>query len=87
MEVKTPNASPEAPELDPSSENEKGGVGVEALQRGDSNDGDEALKAFIGHEGEVIVMTAEMEKKLLWKIDRNIMPVGLHVFFSVLQSG
>ena len=41
----------------------------------DLNDGDEALKAFAGHEGEVIVMTPEAEKKLLRKIDLNLMPV------------
>lgn len=38
-----------------------------------SNDGDEALKAFEGQE--VIVMTEEMERKLLRKIDWNLMPV------------
>jgi ACS family allantoate permease-like MFS transporter len=41
----------------------------------DPNDGDEALKAFKGHEGETIVMTPEMERKLLRKIDWNLMPV------------
>lgn len=41
----------------------------------DPNDGDEALKAFVGHEGETIVMTPEMEKNLLRKIDLNLMPV------------
>jgi ACS family allantoate permease-like MFS transporter len=40
----------------------------------DPNDGDDALKAFAGHEGETIVMTPEMEKKLLRKIDLNLMP-------------
>lgn len=45
------------------------------LKHADQNDGDEALKAFMGHEGEVIVMTPEMEKKLLRKIDWNLMPV------------
>lgn len=39
----------------------------------DPNDGDEALKAFQGQE--VIVMTPEQEKKLLRKIDMNLMPV------------
>jgi ACS family allantoate permease-like MFS transporter len=39
------------------------------------NDGDQALKAFIGHEGETIVLTPETERKLLRKIDLNIMPV------------
>jgi ACS family allantoate permease-like MFS transporter len=41
----------------------------------DFNDGDVALKAFAGHEGEVIVMTPEQEKALLRKIDWNLMPV------------
>jgi hypothetical protein len=45
------------------------------LKHADPNDGDEALNAFVGHEGEAVVITPEMEKKLLWKIDRNIMPV------------
>lgn len=41
----------------------------------DLNDGDVALKAFEGHEGEIIVMTPEAEKALLRKIDWNLMPV------------
>jgi len=41
----------------------------------DPNDGDEALKAFAGHEGEPIVMTPEAEKRLLRKIDLNLMPM------------
>ena len=45
------------------------------LRHADRNDADAALMAFKGHEGETIVMTAEMEKKLLRKIDWNIMPV------------
>ena len=43
----------------------------------DPNDGDEALKAFAGHEGEIIVLTPEAEKALLRKIDLNLMPVPL----------
>jgi ACS family allantoate permease-like MFS transporter len=42
----------------------------------DPNDGDEALKAFAGHEGDITVMTPEREKQLLRKIDLNLMPVG-----------
>jgi ACS family allantoate permease-like MFS transporter len=45
------------------------------LKHADPNDADEAMKAFIGHEGETIVMTPEMERKLLRKIDFNLMPV------------
>ena len=43
----------------------------------DPNDGDEALKAFAGHEGETIVLAPEAERKLLRKIDLNLMPVHL----------
>jgi len=42
----------------------------------DPQDGDEALKAFMGHEGEIIVLTPEAERKLLRKIDFNLMPVS-----------
>ncbi|KAM3074430.1 Allantoate permease, variant 2 [Clarireedia jacksonii] len=45
------------------------------FKHADPNDGDEALKAFAGHDGEMIVMTPEMEKKLLRKIDWNLMPM------------
>lgn len=44
----------------------------------DLNDGDVALKAFVGHEGETIVMTPEAEKALLRKIDWNLMPVCIY---------
>ena len=39
-------------------------------------DADEALKAFIGHEGEHIVLNEETNRKLVRKIDLNILPVG-----------
>jgi ACS family allantoate permease-like MFS transporter len=45
------------------------------LKHADLNDADEAMKAFEGIEADSIVMTPEIERKLLWKIDRNIMPV------------
>lgn len=45
------------------------------LKHADRNDGDAALLAFRGHEGEIIVLTPEIEKKLLRKIDWNLMPV------------
>ena len=47
----------------------------------DPNDGDEALKAFEGQEA--IVMTEEMERSLLRKIDWNLMPV---IFKSIINS-
>ncbi len=48
---------------------------LEMLKHANVNDADEAMKAFIGHEGEVIVMTPEIERRLLRKIDLNLMPV------------
>ncbi|KAH6664501.1 MFS allantoate transporter-like protein [Halenospora varia] len=44
------------------------------------NDGDKALQAFEGHEGEEIILTPEIEKKLLRKIDLNIMPMLCTVY-------
>ena len=52
----------------------------------DPNDGDEALKAFVGHDGEPIVMTPEIEKKLLRKIDLNLMPVRFLLQFRYLAD-
>ena len=47
------------------------------LQHANPNDADEAMKAFVGQEGEMVVMTPEMERRLLRKIDWNLMPVGI----------
>jgi hypothetical protein len=47
------------------------------FKHADKHDADEAMKAFAGHEGEVIVITPEMEKNLLRKIDWHLMPVAL----------
>lgn len=44
------------------------------LKHANHNDADEAMKAFV--DGEMIVMTPEMERKLLRKIDLNLMPVS-----------
>lgn len=40
-----------------------------------ANDADEAMKAFEGHDGEVLVMDEATNKRLLRKIDMNILPV------------
>ena len=42
-----------------------------------ANDADEAMKAFDGHEGEETVLDEVTSKRLLRKIDLNIMPVGI----------
>ena len=39
-------------------------------------DADEAMKAFVGQEGEQLVLDEETNKRLLRKIDLNIMPVA-----------
>ena len=40
-----------------------------------SKDADEAMKAFEGHEGEALAVDEATYKRLLRKIDRNILPV------------
>lgn len=40
-------------------------------------DADEAMKAFEGHDGELLVLDEATNKRLLRKIDRNILPVGV----------
>jgi MFS transporter, ACS family, allantoate permease len=53
-----------------------GDVGdIVILKHANPNDADEAMKAFVGQEGEMVVMTPEMERALLRKIDWNLMPV------------
>ncbi len=42
-----------------------------------ANDADEAMKAFVGREGEMLVLDEATNKRLLRKIDLNILPVGL----------
>ena len=41
------------------------------------NDADEAMKAFEGYEGEVLVLDESMRRKLLRKIDWHLMPVSV----------
>ncbi len=74
------NVSPEDPEkmadLSQNTTYCRGETKEMRYKHADPNDGDEALKAFAGHEGETIVLTPEAERKLLRKIDLNLMPVG-----------
>jgi len=46
-----------------------------------ANDADEAMKAFEGHEGEVLVLDEATNKRLLRIIDWNILPA------SVIMAG
>lgn len=41
-----------------------------------AHDADEAMKAFAGHEGEVIQLDEATNRRLLRKIDANLMPVS-----------
>lgn len=71
-------------DLHPKTTIEVGDAPSIVLKHADRNDADAALMAFKGHEGETIVMTVEMERKLLRKIDWNIMPVfsnDMSIFF------
>lgn len=43
-----------------------------------SHDADEAMKAFEGHQGEVIHIDEATNKRLLRLIDWNLIPVSLH---------
>lgn len=42
-----------------------------------ANDADEAMKAFEGHDGELLVLDEATNKRLLRKIDLNILPVSV----------
>lgn len=78
MEEKTGDVPPDAEKgIDLSPKGTLGEGDVVVLKHVDLNDADEAMKAFEGIEADSIVMTPEMERKLLWKIDRNIMAVSL----------
>lgn len=44
-----------------------------------AGDADEALKAFASHQGEVIELDEATNKRLLRKIDWNLMPVRIHI--------
>jgi MFS transporter, ACS family, allantoate permease len=60
----------------PSEDN--GDVGKVQLKHADRNDADEALKIFA--DGEVIVLTPADEKRLLRKIDLNLIPLMCVVY-------
>lgn len=47
-----------------------------------ANDADEAMKAFAGHEGEVLELDEATSKKLLRRIDFHLMPVSVKIVAS-----
>ena len=48
-------------------------------------DADEAMKAFSGHEGEVLVLDEATNKRLLRKIDLHLMPASVLRFGGVTK--
>ena len=57
-----------------SSTNRRGSVPDKILKH--AKDADEAMKAFAGHEGEVLIMDKATSKSLLRRIDLHLMPVS-----------
>lgn len=47
---------------------------MSVIKHADKNDADEAYKVFVA-QGEVVALTPEEERKLLRKIDRNLLPL------------
>ena len=51
-----------------------------------AHDADEAMKAFLGHEGQIIELTEEDNKRILRTIDWNLIPVSLYDHRLVAHS-
>ena len=69
----TKEATGLSPDLEKVSSADHPKVGAVVLKHADANDADEALRVFA--DGEVITLTPEDEKRLLRKIDYNMMPI------------
>ena len=73
----------EKPDLDPEVEKQLPAPLADAIRRGSvpdevlkhSHDADEALKAFASHQGSVIELDEATNKRLLRRVDWNLMPV------------
>lgn len=79
-DIGKPDVSPASPPHDPekvgtaiSSQDEK--VATDFLKHADHSDADEALRVLEGENGEVVEITPEDERRLLRKIDWNLMPL------------
>lgn len=68
-----PHADPEKASSASATDDKVGNAQV--LKHADRNDADEALKVLEAENGEVIELTSEDERKLLRKIDLNLMPL------------
>lgn len=81
----TPSPEKEVPAIDPEVEKQLPAPLADAIRSGSvskdilkhSQDADEAMKAFAGHQGQVIELDEATNKRLLRKIDWNLMPVSL----------
>ena len=70
--------------LDPEVEKQLPGQFADAIKDGrvpenilkHSRDADEAMKAFLGHEGQVFEIDEATNKRILRRIDWNILPVS-----------
>ena len=49
-----------------------------------ANDADEAMKAFAGRDGEILVLDEATNRRLLRKIDRHLMPVSIDEIGSIV---
>lgn len=54
-------------------DNKHGAPSVQVLEH--ASDADEAMKAFESHDGELLVIDKATNRRLLRKIDQNILPV------------
>lgn len=63
-------------EKEPISPVDSGAAPAEVLKH--AGDADEAMKAFAGHEGEIVELDEATNKRLLRKIDMHLMPVQQH---------
>ena len=78
------DVSGEKRQLDPEVEKQLPGHLAEAIQSGHvpddvlkhSHDADEAMKAFQAYQGQIIEIDEATNKRLLRRIDWNLMPVG-----------
>lgn len=52
----------------------RGSVSADIIEH--SHDADEAMKAFMGHEGETLLLDDATNKRLLRRIDLNLMPAS-----------
>ena len=75
-------------ELHSPASNDSRGMGGHAPEKvlKHSHDADMAMKAFVGFEGETLVLDEATNRRLLRKIDLNVMPVLLSRAYFEMRS-